>query len=232
MQFVLPRKFYNLWNFSLVKGWWKLEFFAVFGFLLRLFYSFCIIGQCYFETRIKYRYSTIRNTETHLNLIGNLSYCSGQKSTNFGGGKIRKIFYRQSQVKAGYREIILMRFWYNKLRFWSERLRISKKRRQNKTKAESTVLKRIWRKSKLRKVDHSDHFNPKNISMFIDRIERAQIHTCSLYNRFASVCEFIVSREVWRQTCNCVKIIPFRVYNGYFYFRKESSSSTIWQKRR
>jgi hypothetical protein len=39
---------------------------------------------CYFKTRIKYLYGTVQNA--HLYLIGNLSNCSGQKSTKFSGG--------------------------------------------------------------------------------------------------------------------------------------------------
>ena len=52
---------------------------------------------CYFKTRIKYDYCTVRNA--HLSLIGNLSNCSGRKSTKIFGGKIREIFTLQSQKR-------------------------------------------------------------------------------------------------------------------------------------
>jgi hypothetical protein len=52
------------------------------------------IGQfAIFKTRIKYVYCAVRN------LKGNLSNCSGQKSTKIFGGKIREIFTRQSQQR-------------------------------------------------------------------------------------------------------------------------------------
>ena len=61
---------------------------------------------CYFKTRIKYDYCTVRNA--HLSLIGNLSnkyknkrlYCSGRKSTKIFGGKIRETFTLQSQKRS------------------------------------------------------------------------------------------------------------------------------------
>ncbi len=52
---------------------------------------------CYFKTRIKYDYCTVRNA--HLSLIGNLSNYSGRKSTKMFGEKIREIYTRQSQQR-------------------------------------------------------------------------------------------------------------------------------------